>query len=70
MKKIPEIRFPQFSGEWVEKRLGDISEFIKNGFSGKQVNKITQYKVTRIETISKAKIDNKGIVNFYLMSLC
>jgi len=23
-KKIPEIRFPQFSGEWVEKRLGEV----------------------------------------------
>jgi type I restriction enzyme S subunit len=27
MKKIPEIRFPEFSGEWVEKKLGDICKF-------------------------------------------
>jgi type I restriction enzyme S subunit len=26
--KIPEIRFPEFSGEWVEKRLGDVCEII------------------------------------------
>jgi type I restriction enzyme S subunit len=26
MKKIPEIRFPEFSGEWVEKRLGEIGD--------------------------------------------
>jgi len=27
-KKIPEIRFPEFSGEWVEKRLGEVCEII------------------------------------------
>jgi type I restriction enzyme S subunit len=27
MKKIPEIRFPEFSGEWVEKKLGEVGEF-------------------------------------------
>jgi type I restriction enzyme S subunit len=35
--KIPEIRFPEFSGEWVEKRLGEIGE-IKYG---KGQNEIT-----------------------------
>ena len=30
--KVPELRFPEFSGEWVEKRLGDIAT-IKNGLS-------------------------------------
>ena len=28
MKKIPEIRFPEFSGEWVEKRLGEVCKII------------------------------------------
>ena len=27
-KKIPEIRFPEFSGEWIEKRLGEVCEII------------------------------------------
>jgi type I restriction enzyme S subunit len=31
MKKIPEIRFPEFSGEWVEKRLGDVCKFFSGG---------------------------------------
>ena len=30
VKNIPELRFPEFSSEWIEKRLGDIGEF-KNG---------------------------------------
>jgi len=28
MKKIPEIRFPEFSGEWVEKRLEEIGKIV------------------------------------------
>ena len=35
MKKIPEIRFPEFSGEWVEKRLGEVCQFYK----GKGISK-------------------------------
>lgn len=30
VKKIPALRFPEFTGEWEEKRLGDLTE---NGFS-------------------------------------
>jgi len=33
--KIPEIRFPEFRGEWVEKRLGEICQFYK----GKGISK-------------------------------
>ncbi len=29
-KKVPELRFPGFSGEWEEKRLGDLGEFGKS----------------------------------------
>jgi len=35
MKKIPEIRFPAFNGEWIEKRLGEIGKFYK----GKNISK-------------------------------
>jgi len=30
MKKIPEIRFPEFSGEWVEKRLGEVCDIVSS----------------------------------------
>ncbi|MBR9188232.1 restriction endonuclease subunit S, partial [Staphylococcus aureus] len=33
-KNVPELRFPEFEGEWEEKKLGDTLEFIKDG-SGK-----------------------------------
>lgn len=32
-EKIPELRFPEFDGEWSEERLGDISERISSGRS-------------------------------------
>lgn len=33
-KKIPELRFPGFTGEWEEKKLGEVGEFY-NGLKGK-----------------------------------
>ena len=35
MKNVPELRFKEFSGEWKEKRLGDICKFYK----GKNISK-------------------------------
>ncbi|AIT08551.1 hypothetical protein LO80_00235 [Candidatus Francisella endociliophora] len=34
-KKVPKLRFKEFSGEWVEKKLGDVSAFSK----GKGISK-------------------------------
>jgi len=31
IKNVPELRFPEFSGEWVEKKLGDIGIFTGGG---------------------------------------
>lgn len=31
IKNVPELRFPEFSGEWVEKKLGDIGMFTGGG---------------------------------------
>jgi len=43
--------------EWVNIKLGDILEIIRNGSSNIQIQKFTNYPVTRIETISYCKID-------------
>ncbi|RZI00846.1 restriction endonuclease subunit S, partial [Staphylococcus condimenti] len=29
-RNIPELRFPEFSGEWEEKKLGDLGEYLKS----------------------------------------
>ena len=50
---------------WDNMELSFILDLIRNGYSGSQVSKITDYPVTRIETISKGFINtNKlGYVN-------
>ena len=37
-KNVPELRFPEFEGEWEEKKLGDTLEFIKDGTHGTHEN--------------------------------
>ena len=48
-------------------KLGEISEFIRNGASIKQFDNADGYPITRIETISNLKIDFKkmGYANIY-----
>lgn len=46
---------------WEWKRLGEILELIRNGISTKQNEEKEGYPVTRIETISKGKIDREKI---------
>src|SRR5665811_1936692 len=33
-KNVPSLRFPEFSGEWEEERLGDVCSFLKDGTHG------------------------------------
>jgi type I restriction enzyme S subunit len=42
---------------WKDVLFGDVIQIVKNGFSGNQVDKITSFPVTRIETISNGNID-------------
>lgn len=42
---------------WEKKTLGQILVLIRNGYSGQQVNTITTYPVTRIETIANGYLD-------------
>ena len=48
-EKVPELRFPGFSGEWEEKKLGEVARFI-NGRAYKQEEllKNGKYKVLRV----------------------
>lgn len=55
-KKVPRRRLPGFSGEWVEKRLGEIGEFIAgNGFplnkQGGQSGKYPFFKVSDFNNV-------------------
>ncbi len=77
-KKVPEIRFKEFSGEWVEKRLGDIAEIFKGkGLSKNDIVKNGKFKCIRYgelytiynETIHSIKSTTNNInKNNYILS--
>ena len=48
MSNVPELRFPEFNGEWVEKRLGEIAKFFKGkGISKNDIDANGIYKCIR-----------------------
>ena len=72
---VPNLRFPEFQGEWEEKRLSEIADLFKgNGISKDQLSDdgepcilygelYTKYKSETIrEVISKTNIDNTKLV--------
>ena len=72
---VPNLRFPEFQGEWKEERLSDIADLYKGtGISKDQLSDegepcilygelYTKYKSETIEkVISKTNIDNTKLV--------
>lgn len=72
---VPNLRFPEFQGEWKEERLADIADLYKGtGISKDQLSDdgepcilygelYTKYKSETIrEVISKTNIDNTKLV--------
>ena len=54
----PEIRFKGYTDEWEQRKLGDVTESIKNGYTYKaDGSREHQYKITRIESISSGAIN-------------
>ena len=57
-QKVPEIRFEGFTEAWEQRKLGDVTESIKNGYTYKaDGSREHQYKITRIESISSGAIN-------------
>ena len=56
MPNVPELRFPEFSGEWVEKRLGEICKTFSGG-TPDTTNKV--YWNGHIPFIKSGEINNK-----------
>ena len=60
MKKTntPQIRFAGFTDAWEQRKLGEVTESIKNGYSYKaDGSRDHTYKITRIESISTGVIN-------------
>ena len=74
-KNVPTLRFGRFNGDWEEKRLGDIADFLKGkGISKKDVKKdaenkcirygelYTEYNETINDVVSKTNVKKEGSV--------
>ena len=69
MRKIPKLRFPEFSGEWEEKRLGDLGNFY-NGLSGKTKDDFVDgnSKFITYMNVFQNTISNKKMVEYVKVS--
>ena len=48
-KNVPKLRFPEFTGEWEERRLGDIATFVNGrAYSQEELLSSGKYKVLRV----------------------
>ena len=61
--QTPKLRFPEFSGEWEEKKLGDLGNFIGGGTPSKSVK---EYWTGTIPWISSSDIYEHDIHNIQI----
>lgn len=55
-KKVPDLRFPEFEGEWEEKRFGNVFKFLRtNSYSRNQLN----YEKGEVKNIHYGDIHTK-----------
>ncbi|BAS44950.1 restriction modification system specificity subunit [Staphylococcus schleiferi] len=71
-KNIPELRFPEFEGEWDEKELGDIGEKVKTKnkfekFDETFTNSAEQGIVSQKEYFEKDISNSKNLSNYYVV---
>lgn len=59
-EKVPEIRFPGFTDDWEQRKLGDESEILAGG----DVNKIKLKKSGKYPVLANA-LTNNGIMGYY-----
>ena len=57
-ESYPEIRFPEFTDPWEQRKLSDVTQSIRNGYTYKaDGSRDHTYKITRIESISSGVIN-------------
>ena len=55
--KIPQIRFPGFEGNWVEKKLGDVADKSMYGMNSAAIEFDGTHKYIRITDIDETTRD-------------
>ena len=62
MGNTPNIRFAGFTDDWEQRKLSDVTESIKNGYTYKaDGSRDHRYKITRIESISSGMINTEKL---------
>lgn len=59
-QKVPEKRFPGFTDDWEQRKLGEVVE-ITSGFMGDSLLSDGKYHLTRIETIANGIVDESRV---------
>ena len=58
----PKIRFKGYQDDWEQRKLGEVTDCIKNGYTYKaDGSREHKYKITRIETISSGVINTEKL---------
>ena len=63
VKNVPELRFPEFSGEWKEKELGQCTNLITKGTTPKDKSGKGTINYIKVENIYNAKIKPRMKIN-------
>ncbi|WP_436950853.1 restriction endonuclease subunit S [Staphylococcus xylosus] len=63
IKNVPELRFPEFSGEWKEKELGQCTNLITKGTTPKDKSGKGTINYIKVENIYNAKIKPRMKIN-------
>ncbi|TDL94173.1 restriction endonuclease subunit S [Macrococcus brunensis] len=65
-KRVPKLRFPEFSGEWEEKILGDSMTLLKSGLSRELSSEDIGYPVIRANNIQNYRLKLQDIKYWYV----
>ncbi len=63
VKNVPELRFPEFSGEWKEKELGQCTNLITKGTTPKDKSGKGTINYIKVENIYNGKINPRMKIN-------
>jgi len=68
-KNVPELRFPEFEGEWIEKKLGEISRIERGRFLPRPRNNPIYYNGEIPFVQTSDVVNSKGRITKYTQTL-
>lgn len=62
-EKVPEIRFPGFTEDWEQRKLGDYTDLITKGTTPKDKANVGEVTFVKVENISDGKINSNSRIS-------